>query len=479
MKSTQSLRPRHCAWIVFALLTASFCSAQKNPKDSFTFPPLNDIVTPKVQQTDLPNGMQIFLLEDHEFPTLTFRAVIKVGSVYEPPEKLGLATLTGAVLHIGGTENITGEGIDDMLELLGGTIQTGIGAEWGEVSISVFKQDLEAGLKLLADILMHPAFRTEKVELAKAWERSKIARRNDEPRAILAREFQKLIYGSTSPYARYPEYSTIDAVTRDDIMAFYGAYFHPNNTILSVWGDFDTEAMSENIKKLFQNWKRKDVVSPAVPEVKYDYKHTVNFIPKADLDQSHILIGHIGGIMKDPDYPALLVMNHILTSDRMFNTIRTREGLTYAPWGLFGAEYGHPGVFSCGTQTKSHSTVYAIRLIMAEVERMTNEEVTEEELERAKESYVNSFVFNFDSKEKIAGRLMTYAFYDYPLDFAEQTKRRIEQVTKADVHSVAKKYLKPDKMKILVVGNQADFDEPLSRFGDVNTIQIMIPPREN
>jgi zinc protease len=186
-------------------------------------------------------------------------------------------------------------------------------------------------------------------------------------------------------------------------------------------------------------------------------------------------MGHIGTMLNNPDYAALTVMNQILSYERMRKVMRTQEGLTYAPWGYFGAEYDHPGVFNCGTQTKSGSTVYALRLMLREVKRITEEEVTDEELARAKDTYLNGFVFNFDSKAKVINRLLTYAYYDYPMDFIEQTKSGVEKVTKAEVLRVAKKYLQPDKLQILVVGSQADFDEPLSCLGEVNEIDIKIP----
>jgi len=370
---------------------------------------------------------------------------------------------------------MTGEQIDAMFELLGGSVETGIGQEWGFVSISVFKQDLEKGLRVLTDLLMRPAFRAEKIDLAKIRERSIISRRNDEVWSIRGREFGKLIYGAESPYARNPEHAAIDAITREDIISFYRRFFHPNNTILAVWGDVEPTRMKEEITKAFSSWEATPIDFPKERDVEYQHTYTMNYIHKPELNQSHIQMGHIGGMMSSPDYPALVIMTQILDRDRMFNTIRSTEGLTYAPWGFYDADYDHPGVFSCGTQTKSQSTVYAIRLMLEEVKRMTQEEVTQEELQRAKDSYLNSFVFNFDSKEKTVSRLMTYAFYGYPLDFAEQTKKGIENVTRKDVLRVAKKHLEPDKLQILVVGNQEDFDEPLSVLGSVNTIDITIP----
>jgi zinc protease len=322
---------------------------------------------------------------------------------------------------------------------------------------------------------MHPAFRQEKIELAKIAQRSGISRRNDNIFQITNREFESLIYGKESPYATYPEYVTIDAITRDDIIAFYNKYFHPNNTIFAVWGDFKVEDLQKKLEKVFAEWKSTKVDFPPQPTVDYQYKYTVNYIEKTDVNQTHTQIGHIGGIMNNPDYPALTVMNQILSSDRMFKVIRTQEGLTYAPWGYYGANYEYPGVFNCGTQTKSQSTVYAIRLILNEIKRITEEEVSNEELVRAKDSYLNSFVFNFESKEQIVNRLLEYNYYNYPKDFIEKVKDGIEKVSKEDVLRVAKKYLYPDNLQILVVGNQKEFDEPFSVLGEVNLIDITIP----
>jgi zinc protease len=475
MKKTRILGYRCWIAILLGLSMTTISLAQKGPKDKFTFPPLNEIVMPGVQRVDLENGMELFLIQDPEFPTVDFRAMVKVGSIYDPAGKTGLASITATALRAGGTETMTGEEIDANLELLGGAVEINVGREWGQVSVSVFKQDCQKGLDILADLLLRPAFRAEKVELAKVQERSAVSRRNDRVWAISGREFEKLIYGAQNPYARYPEYATVDAITRDDIVSFYEKFFRPNNTTLAVWGDFDARQMKERIAKALGSWKERPVDFPKVSAVDYRYTYSVHYIHKPDLNQAHIQMGHIGGMMSNPDYPALVIMNQILDRERMFNTIRSREGLTYAPSGEYGAEYDHPGVFRCGAQTKSQSTVYAILLMLDEVKRMTQEQVTQEELQRAKDSYLNSFVFNFDSKEKIITRLVTYAFYGYPLDFAEQTKKGIEKVTGEDVLRVAKQYLRPDKLQILVVGNQADFDEPLSVLGTVDTIDISIP----
>jgi zinc protease len=418
----------------------------------------------------------VFLVEDHDFPTIDIRAVVRIGSVFESAQKIGLAGIAGTVLRSGGTNSRSGDEIDRELESLAATIETYIGQNSGGFMASMLKEDVDRVLSILTDILVNPAFREDKIDLAKIQRRSGISRRNDEVSEIARREFWKLIYGPTSPYARHAEYTTIDAISREDIIRFYERGFYPNNAIMTVWGDFVIDEMVEKLKDTLGTWHEGTSDIPPQPKVDYEYKYTVNLIDKPDVNQSNISLGHIGGLMSNPDYPALSVMNNILSWERMFKKIRTDEGLAYSVWGTYGASFRYPGVFSCAAQTKSESTVYAIELMREEVRRITREEVSDDELTRAKERYLNTYVFNFDSKAKIVNRLMTYSYNDYPLDFMETIKTGVEKVTKADVLRVAKKYLRPDKVQILVIGNKKAFDKPLSSLGEVNVIDITIPP---
>lgn len=439
---------------------------------------LGDIRIPEVQRVTLANGMQLFLLEDHELPLIRASARIRVGSIYEPADKIGLAAITGTVMRTGGTTSKTGDEIDEELEAIAASVETGIGLNSGSASMSVLKEDVDTGLSILADVLMNPAFREDKIQLAKILHRSSIARRNDNVGSIAYREYQKLIYGPESVYARHTEYATIGNISRDDLVAFHKKYYHPNNLMLAAWGDFDTGEMIKKIEKAFEEWEKADVRLPSVPEVQYKFRSTANVIRKDDVNQSNIYLGHIGGLRNDPDYFALIVMNRVLGSSftgRLFKNVRSREGLAYSVRGNYSANYDFPGVFYVGCQTKSQSTVYAIRAMTEEVKKMTEAEVTDEELALAKESYLNSFVFNFDTKGEIVGRLMTYEYFGYPADFLQKTKENIEKVTKADVLRVARDHLRPDNIQILAVGRPQDFDEPLSVLGPLREIDITIP----
>lgn len=440
---------------------------------------LRDVQVPEVERVTLPNGMRLFLLEDHELPLINLSLRLRTGSIYEPADKIGLASITGEVMRTGGTTTKTGDQLDEELESIAASVETGIGLNSGSASMSVLKQDLDTGLTILADVLMNPAFRENKIQLAKMQRRSTISRRNDDVGDIAGREFEKLIYGPDSIYARHTEYATIDAITRDDLVAFHKKFYGPNNVMLAVWGDFNTKQMIEKIEKAFEGWQKVELDLPEVPKVNYEFRKTVNVVRKDDVNQSNVYLGHIGGLMNDPDYFALIVMNRILGggfTGRLFKNVRSREGLAYSVFGAYSANFDYPGEFYVGCQTKSESTVHAIQAMLEEVRKMQQAEVTDEELALAKDSFLNSFVFNFDTRGEIVNRLMTYEYYGYPADFLQKTKANVEKVTKADVLRVAKKHLQPDKVQILAVGRPDDFDEPLSTLGSVNEIDVTIPP---
>ncbi len=464
--------------ILTLMMFSIFAHAQKDYEE-LTFPKLQEVQMPEINRVELDNGMILFLVEDHELPLIEMTSFIGVGSVYEPEDKIGLAGITGSVMRTGGSESMPGEQMDEELERIASSVETSIGLTTGSASLSTLKVNLDTTLSIFADVIMNPAFPEDKIQLAKVQEMSGIARRNDDPGSITSREFQKIIYGGKSPYARHTEYATIAAIQRQDLIDFHAKYFHPNNVMLGIYGDFDTEEMIEKIKAVFADWKKNpDFTRPELEEVSYEFDSAVYFINKPDINQTNIRMGHIGGMRDSPDYPELVIMNTILGSgfsSRLVKNIRSRQGLAYSVGGGYGFNYSIPGVFTLVCMTKGESTMKAIEGIIAEVERMKSERVTDEELSLAKDSYLNSFVFDFDEPSEILTRRMTYEYFGYPQDFLLKTKEEIEDVTKEDVLRVAKKYLKPDQMRILAVGNSDLFDEPLSKLGEVNEIDIAIP----
>ncbi len=448
-----------------------------------TYPDLRDFEVPEPERVQLENGMTVFLLEDSELPQVNATAQIGVGSVYEPAEKRGLASITGTVMRTGGTESMAPDSLNTVLENIGATVETSIGETSGSAYMSTLADHVDTVLPVFAEVLRQPAFAEDRVRQAKSRVKSGISRRNDNASSIVGRVFDKVLYGEDSPYARTPELYTVDRVQRQDLVDFHDQYFHPNNVILSVWGDFDADQMEQKLREQFGDWEAPaDFEPPTPPEPDAERAHSVNFVQKGDINQSKIRMGHPGEITRrSDDYASVQMMNEVLSggfSGRLFQEVRREKGLAYSVSGAYTAGYNRPGRFYAGIASQSASTVEATNAVMTEVKRMRKEPPTQEELGLAKDSYLNSFVFNFDSEREILGRRATYEYYDYPADFLQQTRDAIEEVTPDDVLSAAKTYLHPDESHILIVGNGDQFSEDLSTLsqdGTVDTLDISIP----
>ena len=468
--------------ILTACIVSALCTlpafAQSHYADIDT-PPLPEFDIPEPEQVTLPNGMIVFLIENHELPLISMSARVGAGAVYEPADKVGLASIAGQVMRTGGTENVDADALNLRLENMGAQIEASIGTVSGQVFMSSLTETVDEVLPLFADVLMHPAFPEDKIDLAKTQSKSGIARRNDQAQSIVNREFDKLLYGADSPYARHTEYATIDAIERQDLIDFHGRYFLPNNTILGVWGDFDTDEMVAKLENAFAAWQaQEDFVRPTQPSPDTGSEYGVYYAPKADVTQSAILMGHPGEItMNHPDYFAVTVMNQVLSgfTGRLFQNVRDDKGLAYAVFGGYTANFERPGQFYAGIMTKSETTVDGTEAVREEIEKLRAAPPSDEELELAKDNYLNSFVFNFDTRQEIVNRMMTYAYYDYPLDFLNRVREGVQAVDASEVHRVAQKYLRPDDMKIIAVGNGDDFGRPLTDLGEVETIDITIP----
>jgi hypothetical protein len=263
------------------------------------------------------------------------------------------------------------------------------------------------------------------------------------------------------------------------LLAWHKKHYHPNNVYLGVVGDFDSAAMKQKIEATFGDWEK----GPAFdePEVPYrkEFESGVFFIEKEDTTQAYIRVGHLGIETKNPDFFAVQVLNEVLGggfTSRLFDNVRSKKGLAYSVWGAVGSSFMRPGVFQSGMSTKSESMAESVGALREELVGIIENPATDEELELAKESILNSFIFNYQSRSQILGQQMLYAYYGLPADFLDRYRDNIEKVTTKDVARVAETYIHPDKMIMLVVGKSADFDKPVSTFGEVTEIDITIPP---
>ncbi len=452
---------------------------QKPEWKQIPVPPLPPFHPQQPKRIELGNGMVIFLQEDHELPLIDGSLRIRGGSKDTPPSQSGIMSVYGEAWRTGGTRSKTGDELDDFLEARAAKVETGGSVDSTNIGFSCLKADFDDVFAVFVDLLQNPEFRQDKIDLAKDQVNTSIARRNDEIGGIARRESTKLAYGAQNPYARQPEYATVASITRQDLLDFHKTYVHPNNIILGIVGDFDARAMEAKLRKAFGSWPR----GPAYKETPAEFKGAepgLYFIAKEDVNQSAVRMGYAVSVTRrDPDYFAIEVMNEVLAggfASRLVTNVRSKKGLGYAVGGGLRVPFDHPGIFGLALGTKSQSTVEGTLALREEMEGMLKDPPTEEELKRAKDDILNAFIFNFDSKAKVMRERMAYEYYGYPADFLEQYRSGIEKVSVADVARVARKYLHPDALAVLVVGNDKEFDKPLSSLGRVTTIDISIPP---
>jgi len=443
------------------------------------FPPLKHVPIPSVATYTLPNGIKLYVLEDHELPVIRGTVLVRVGNLLEPADKVGLASVTGTVMRSGGTKTKTGDQLDEELENMAASVEANIGESSGSVSFSTLKENTDAVLAVFKEVLTQPEFRQDKIDLAKNELRGGIARRNDDAHGVAAREFSDIVYGRDTPYGWRMEYATIDHITRADVISFYRRYFFPANMLMAVWGDFSTAEMQAKLTGLLGDWNYTQPAVPPFPPVREKARPGIYLADKEDVTQAFIVAGHLGGQLKDRDFPPLEIMGDILGGgfqSRLMQRVRTQLGLAYDISADWGANYDHPGLFQIEGSTKSASTAETLKAIQEQVERIRSSEVTDDELETARQSALNSLVFAFDTKSKTLARVLNYEYYGYPKDFIERYQKGLEAVTRADVLRAARERVRPADMTIVAAGKTSEFEKSLAALGlPVSSIDLTIP----
>lgn len=468
---------------VFALSVAGAMPAigqaqASKPWEKIPIPKLHEFKPQQPKRIELKNGIVIFLQEDHELPFVSGSVLIPGGARDEDAAKTGLVELYGQAWRTSGTAKLNGDALDDLLEAKAAHIETGGGEDSTSLSWDSLKGDADQVFSLALDLLLHPKFDGRKLMLAQQQVATGIVRRNDEEDEVAERESAKLVYGPDSVYTRQPELATIGKVTVADLDAWHDRTLG-GKLIVSVDGDFDPAVMEAKLRAAFEGLppvhgmpERHDAFAGPTPGV--------YFVNKEDVNQSDIQIVGLGTDRHNPDVPKLALMNDILGggfSSRLMQKVRTELGLAYEVGGGYGFAYDHPAAFRVVALTKSASTVDATRAALKEIAGLTTKDFTEVELKRAKDNILNSFLFRYDTREKVLAERVRLEFYGYPADYLETYKAALEKVTLADLNATAKKYIHPDKLAVLVVGNGPEIKPGLDelKLGPVHAVDITIP----
>ncbi len=461
-----------------AVVSANLVAQQNKPWEKIPTPKLHDFKPHEPTRIELKNGIVIFLQEDHELPFVSGSVLIPGGSRDEDPAKTGLVDLYGQAWRTSGTAKMDGDALDDLLEAKAAHIETGGDEDSTALSWDSLKGDADQVFSLALDLLLHPKFSPEKLELAQQQEATGIMRRNDDEGGIASREAVKLVYGPNSPYTREPELSTIGAVTVADLEAWHDRTIG-GKLIIGISGDFDPAAMEAKLRAAFEGLPQAKPTPPR-HETFHDPTPGISFIQKEDVNQSNVEITGLGTDRHNPDVPTLALMNEILSggfASRLFQKVRTELGLAYAVGGGYGYGYDHPATFRVMVITRSASTVEATKAALDVISGLSKSPFTDVELNRARDSILSSFIFQYDTRDKVLAERERLEFYGYPADYLENFKAGLEKVTVADLNAAAKKYIHTDKLAVLVVGNGPEIKPPLTdlNLGEVHTVDITIP----
>ena len=461
-----------CALLFAPALLAGGCGAVRcavHPS-RLAFPPLR-FTPPEAERVVLDCGAPLYLLRDPRLPLFSFHGMARAGSAYDPKGKEGLAALTAELMRTGGTGGMGADELDRRIEFMGADISVSADQDGAALSLSCLSRDTAGALGIALDMLLRPAFSPEKIDLRKEQVREAIRRWNDEPGQVVSREFRRFVYGP-HPYAHpvVGEPGSMNAIGRGDLVAFHRAQFNPSGMIFGAAGDFDRDALVKTLNAALG--AKKSPAPPPPPPVEEKGGRAVLLIRKRT-EQAHLAAGHVGIRRDDPDYIPVMIMNEILGggvfSSRMLERIRSAEGLAYSAGTRFTADM-QAGMFCASCQTKEATAVEALGIMLEEMERIRAGPVTEEEIARARDSYANSFVFNFTSPSQVVEQMIGIEFMGLPLDYLKTYLAKVAAVTREDVLQAARKHLHPDAATIVVLGDGKELPASLERFGPVRTL---------
>jgi len=407
---------------------------------------------------ELANGIVAYVVPDHALPLVTVSLNVRTGSWLDPADKPGVAGLTARLLRVGGTESLTPEEFDERADFLAAGVGASAGDTGSSASLNVLTSALDEGLDLLFDMLRNPRFDAERLEIEKGKVLESLKQRNDDADSILGREWGWLLYGPGHVGSRKITAAELESIGRDDLVDFHRRTWGSQGLVLAISGDVEPETILPELERRLAGWTAEAPGDwpPTAPE----FTPTPGlFHAEKDIPQGKVVLGHRTGVLDDwsnPDLAPLRVMNDILGgggfTSRLVKRVRSDEGLAYGAWSSFGLGNYWSGAMSAGYASKNETVALALSIVLEEIDRIRREPASDEELRISKASFVETFPRAFESAAQIAGTFAADEILGRPASYWTDYRDRVQAVTADDVLRVAKAYLHPDELVMLVVG---------------------------
>jgi zinc protease len=421
---------------------------------------------PQAATKTLPNGLRVFVITDHSQPAVAARLVIlSAGSIKDPKSLPGVAEMTANLLTQG-TQKRSAQEIAEAIDFIGGSLEASAGKDSSAVTLNVVKKDLQTGLDLMSDVVLHPAFRGEELDRQRQQLLSNLTVQYSDPDYLASVVFNRALYGS-SPYG-WPQEGTPETIKKLDsaqLAKFRDSNYAPNQSLLALAGDISPEEAFAVAEKYFGSWPKLDVAAsvPLAPEASAGMH--IWLIDKPDAVQTQIRVGKLGIRRGDPNYIPVVVMNRIFGggyNSRLNTEVRVKKGLTYSAYSSFNP-HRYTGSFAAGTYTRTEATVEATKLVVDLIGKMSTGDVTPLEMNFSRDYLAGVYPIQSETAEQVAERVLTAAAFDLPADYNSTYPERIRSVTSAQVQEMAKRYLTTKDIDLVLAGNVSAFGDALKK----------------
>lgn len=464
------------ALVACVAVTAGAVFAQANSmNESQTQMSSGTLTLPQYQKTKLPNGLTLLLMEKHNLPLVSFELIVETGSAADPAGEEGTASATAALLRRG-TQARSAEQYSEQLDFIGGTFSSAVSSDYTNISAEFMKKDIEKGLDLLADPLLHPTFPQEEVTKLLKQRVDGIRAAKDQAGGVLGTYFNAYFYG-TSPYARPVggDENSLGRIQRDDIAKFYTTYYKPGNTILAVVGDFDSAQMQKELADRFGAWPAGTVVKTNIPAPQAVTGKKFLLVDKPDSTQTYFRIGNVGIPRTSADHVDLMVVNTLFGgrfTSLINSALRIQSGLTYGAGSAFDERRGG-GSFYISSYTRNATTEKALDMSLDVLKQFHEKGISDEQLSSAKNYIKGQYPLRIETSDQLASLIASLEFYGLTRSDVDGLYAKIDAMTMADAKRVIEKYYPLDNLVFVVIGKASEIGPVVKKYApqmDTRTI---------